>query len=209
MRLQRRPSLRRRLTSVATLAVPLLALTACSPVWFLTRSDEVALPLRMDEASPQTVSFVPKFPGRRYATFLRFDRAVSFEQLQCLVGYLWEDKCQEPAVPVQFRWIVFADGLAVVEGNAAPRFSRVGWANDYVEVFLGEFYPESDRAYRASVEVTGQGGPLSKLRPKLLILSYYNPLDRSIHVGPGGDSEPPPNNRINLTALRAARYPER
>jgi hypothetical protein len=46
-------------------------------------------------------------------------------------------------------------------------------------------------------------------RPKLLVLSYYNPFDRSIHVGPRGDSAPLPNNRINLTARRAARYPER
>ena len=32
---------------------------------------------------------------------------------------------------------------------------------------------------------------------------------RRSYVGPGGDSAPLPNNRINLTALRAARYPER
>src|SRR5437868_8250865 len=85
-----------------------LAMAACSPVWFLTRSDEVVLPLRLVEKSTQSTSFSPKFPGHRYRVFLRFDRTVSFEEVKCLVGDLLEDKCTVPPVAVQFHWMVSA-----------------------------------------------------------------------------------------------------
>jgi len=186
--------------ALAAPALLLLATTACSPVWFLTRTDEVLIPLRLDDHKPQSVSFSPKFPGRRYAAFLRFDRTVSFEELQCLVGYLWEDKCSEPPVPVRFRWAVSAGDSLVVEGNVAPRFPGVGWANEYVQVFLVDFYPESNRLYQVSVQVTGDGERLTQLRPRLWVLSYYNPLDRSIHVSPGGDQPSVPNYSLHRTA---------
>jgi hypothetical protein len=175
-------------------------MAACSPVWFLTKSDEVILPLRMDEDTAQSVSFTPKFPGRRYRAFLRFERTVPFEEVKCLVGDLFEDKCLEPPVPVQFRWVVSAGESVAVEGNAVPRFRSLAWANDYVEVLLGEFYPESGRVYGLSAQVTGSGGRLTKLRPKLLVLSYYNPLDKSIHVSPGIDQPPMPNYSFHRTA---------
>jgi len=190
-------------------AVVFLATAACSPVWFLTRSDEVAILLSLEEKNVQSTSFTPKFPGHRYRVFLRFDRTVSFEEVKCLVGDLLEDRCAVPPVPVQFQWMVSLGDAPVVQGNAAPRFARVAWTDAYVEVVLGEFYPEHAQLYTLAARVTGDGGRLRELRPKLLVLSYYNPLDRSIHVGPGGDPEPLPNNRINLTALRAARYPGR
>ena len=185
------------------------ALAACSPVWFLTRSDEVVLLLELEEKNIQSTSFSPKFPGHRYRVFLRFDRTVSFEEVKCLVGDLLEDRCQVPPIEVQFQWRVSTGEALVVHGTAAPRFTGVAWTDAFVEVVLGEFYPERAKAYQLSARVTGDGGRLRELRPKLLVLSYYNPLDRSIHVGPGGDSESLPNNRMNLTALRAARYPAR
>ena len=105
--------------------------------------------------------------------------------------------------------MVSASDTVVVQGDAAPRFTGVAWADAFVEVILGEFYPEHAKTYSLSARVTGDGGRLGELRPKLLALSYYNPLDRSIHVGPGGNPQSPPNNRMNLTVLRAARYPAR
>src|SRR5216117_3806177 len=122
--------------ALGTAALLLLTMAACSPVWFLTRSDEVILALRLDEDTSQSVSFAPKFPGRRYRTFLRFDRTVPFEEVKCLVGDSFEDKCPEPPVPVQFKWAVSTGESVVVEGNAVPRFRGIGWANDYVEVLL-------------------------------------------------------------------------
>jgi hypothetical protein len=182
------------------LTLLLLTIAACSPVWFLTRSDELALPLRLEDGLGQSVALVPKFPGRRYGVFLRFDRTVTFEEMQCLVGYLWVDKCPTPPIPVQLNWMVSTDNAVVVQGTAAPRFSNVGWANDFVEVILGEFYPESGTMYQVSTRVIGNGGRLADLRPKLLVLSYYNALDKSIHVRPGSDSPSLPNYSFHRTA---------
>jgi hypothetical protein len=58
---------------IAVLTLVVLTITACSPVWFLTRSDEIVLPLRLEDGLSQSVSFVPKFPRRRYGLFLRFE----------------------------------------------------------------------------------------------------------------------------------------
>jgi len=85
---------RRTRVRVGALSLLLLTMPACSPVWFLTRSDEVVLLLKLEEGLSQSVALVAKFPGRRYRVFLRFDRTVSFEDIQCLVGYLWVDKCR-------------------------------------------------------------------------------------------------------------------
>src|SRR5262245_65824352 len=86
--LVRRPRVR-----VGTLSLLLLTMTACSPVWFLTRSDEVVLPLKLEEGLSQSVALVAKFPGRRYRVYLRFDRTIPFDDIQCLVGYLLVDRC--------------------------------------------------------------------------------------------------------------------
>jgi hypothetical protein len=187
----------RALTAPALLVI---ASTACSPVWFLTRSDEMQIPLRLEDRNSQSVSFSPKFPGRRYVAFLRFDRTVSFEELRCLVGSLWEVKCSEPPVPVRLSWAVSAGDSLVAQGNWAPRTQSVGWANDYVQVFLVDFYPEATRLYRVAVQVIGEGGPLTRLRPKLWVLSYYNPLDKSIHASPDGNQPGVPNYSLHRTA---------
>jgi len=161
----------------------------------------VALPLKLEDGLSQSVAFVPKFPGRRYGVFLRFARTVSFEDMQCLVGYLLADHCPAAApVPVQLNWIVSIGDAIVVQGTAAPRFPNVGWANDFVEVMLGHFYPESGTTYDVSTRVIGNGGRLAGLRPKLLVLSYYNPLDKSIHVRPGSDPRALPNYSFHRTA---------
>jgi len=179
----------------------LLSVAACSPVWFLTRSDEVVLPLRLEAGATQTLAFTAKFPSRRYRLFLRFERAVPFDDLQCLVGYLRVEKCPTPPIPVQLHWTVSTGETLVAQGSAAPRFSNVAWANDYVEVVLGEFYPESGAPYQVSTRVTGNGGRLAELRPKLVVLSYYNPLDKSIHV-----SDPPllPNKPLERPGMIAS-----
>jgi len=177
-------------------------MTACSPVWFLTRSDEVVLPLKLEEGLSQSVALVAKFPGRRYRVYLRFDRTIPFDDIQCLVGYLLVDRCPNPPmpIPVQLTWTVSVGATVVVQGTAAPRFSNLAWADDYVEVLLGEFYPESGAVYQVSGRVTGNGGRLAELRPQLLVLSYYNPLDKSIHVSPGSDPPPVPNYSFHRTA---------
>jgi hypothetical protein len=185
---------------LGTSALVLLTTAACSPVWFLTRSDEVVLPLTLEESVTQSVTFVAKFPGHRYRVFLRFDRTLPFEEIKCLVGGLLLDKCTEPALLVQFNWTVSVDESVVVQGNAAPRFTSLAWANAYVETLLDEFYPESGKVYHLSASVTGSGGRLTELRPKLLVLSYYNPLDKSIHVSPGSDPSPLPNYSFHRTA---------
>lgn len=41
----------------------------------------------------------------------------------------------------------------------------------------------------ASVQVTDDGAPLSRLRPKLIVFSYYNPLGGSAYVFPGDNSD--------------------
>jgi hypothetical protein len=187
---------------IAAFTLVVLTITACSPVWFLTRSDEIVLPLRLEDGLSQSVSFVPKFPRRRYGLFLRFDRTVSFEDMECLVGYLMVDNCPTATpVPVTLRWVVSMRDVIVVQGTAVPRFSNVGWADDFVEIMLGDFYPESETTYDVSTRVIGNGGRLADLRPKLLVLSYYNPLDKSIHVRPGSDLQPLPNFRIHPAAF--------
>lgn len=187
---------------VGALSLLLLTMTACSPVWFLTRSDEVVLPLKLEEGLSQSVALVAKFPGHRYRVFLRFYRAIPFEDIQCLVGYLLVDRCPVPPIPIPVRltWTVSVGTTVVVQGTAAPRFPNLAWANDYVEVLLGEFYPESGAVYEVSVRVTGNGGRLAELRPQLLVLSYYNPLDKSIHVSPGSDPRHAPNYSFHRTA---------
>jgi hypothetical protein len=185
---------------LGTFTVLLLTMAACSPVWSLTRSDEIVLPLRLDESITQSVAFIAKFPGRRYRVFLRFDRTLPFEEIKCLVRDLLEDTCGEPALSVQFDWIVSVGESVVVQGNAVPRFRGLAWTDAYVEALLGEFHPESGKLYQLSVRVNGDGGRLSELRPKRLALSYYNPLDKSIHVSPGRDAQPLPNITFDRTA---------
>jgi hypothetical protein len=159
---------RRTRVRVGALSLLLLTMPACSPVWFLTRSDEVVLPLKLEEGLSQSVALVAKFPGRRSRVFLRFDRTVSFEDIHCLVGYLWVDKCPTPPIPVQLNWVVSIGETVVVQGTAAPRFPTLAWANDYVEVLLGEFYPESGTVYQVSTRVTGNGGRLAELSTKAI-----------------------------------------
>jgi len=196
--------IRRTPVRVGVLSVLLLSVAACSPVWFLTRSDEVVLPLSLEAGATQSLALTPKFPGRSYRLFLRFERTVPFEDLQCLVGYLWVDKCPTPPIPVQLHWTVSTGETLVVQGSAAPRFSIAAWANDYVEVVLGEFYPEFGAPYQVSTRVTGNGGRLAELRPKLVVLSYHNPLDKSIHVSPGSDPPPLPNKPLERPGVIAS-----
>ena len=177
----------------------LLTMGGCSPVWFLTRSDEVILPVRLEENGTQSVSFSAKFPGRRYRVYLRFDRTVPFEEVKCLVGDLGKNTCPEPEVPVKISWAVSVGESVLVQGDAVPRFERLTWANDYVEVLLGEFYPEPEKVYRVFGRVTGDGSRWTPLRPKLLVLSYYNPLDKNIHVSPS-DAPSLPNYSFHRTA---------
>src|SRR5438093_13261594 len=87
-------------------AVVFLATAACSPVWFLTRSDEVAILLSLEEKNIQSTSFTPTLPSHRYRVFLRFDRTLAFQEGSYLVGDLLEDSCAVPAVPAPFQWML-------------------------------------------------------------------------------------------------------
>jgi hypothetical protein len=155
------------------IAFTLLAIGACllatSTIvvnWY--KWEPVSFPIDLHVGQLESPSFRVN-RSTHYLIELEAERALPFEQLNCLLGIDpgLPDPCKETPSPIDLKWSVASSDKSIAEGTSDQEHSGA-WGGT-INRTIGRFEGEKGKEYRLKIESLKDASVLAPAKPKIIV----------------------------------------
>ena len=158
-----------------TLTALVLGLCALGVSTFLTRSsiwEPLTLPVNLQHETTQSQPFTVGMSAD-YLVELEADRAVPFEQLNCLLGIDTGTPIQcEGVSPVELTWQVTSSNPPGIVAEGSSRGRASGAWGDTVSRTMGSFAANKGDEYVLKIVSTQNGSALMPANPRVVVRQH-------------------------------------